>query len=997
MNPNTNTNRTRTIMDLKQRKLNRAEWNAIEVPVSAQEKQVLTMLCDGFRNIHIRSNPHLSLLSFMKMDSTDKLDAFLFHRFFAKEVQDIDKAIHARRVFPSSVSSSASTFSWSVSAPVVKLKSIDQVRVERFDAEAVRRHVPPVFEWVLLTELRLTIMAASVSDRVRVHQGYYALHQLLRCTIPKLNHVVLTFVRNVLAALAPSMDKSFLIEHAPACIERSELVWKYADLRLYEHQRDIFNVIKQPQPKLVFYIAPTGTGKTMTPLALCEPDEAGKQRKVLFVCAARHVGVALAKSAISLNKKVAFAFGCESATDIRLHFFAAKKFTRHRRTGAIHRVDNSVGDNVELMISDLQSFQSAMYYMCAFFPPQDIILYWDEPTITLDYASHEFHDTIHRNWKKNRIPNVVLSSATLPHAVELTETTADFLQRFPGAHIHSIVSHDCRKSIPLLDKQGFVVLPHTLDAGFAQMKQYVEHCREYATLLRYFDVTEVVTMLRWLQQEKAVPRTLDLDRYFETVEDIDLKTIKVYYLDLLARMPEEVWHRWWAQSHPLRKPRLCENVRGRLNLDQGAPGIYITTKDAHTLTDGPSLFLAENVDKVAAFCIQQADIPAKVMDELLARIEHNNRINAQLRDVEHQLDQLKEDVEKKAAKSASDADGAASAVGRGKGGGGGKTLRKLGKVEDDVSEHDSSAMARLHQRISQLRAQIKSAKLSDAFVPNTKLHAERWAEHIDTKRAFCCQMEEAVVRDIMALHGVDDSWKILLMMGIGVFRPHQETSRYTEIMKQLAEDQKLLVIIATSDYIYGTNYAFCHGFLSKDIPFTQEKIIQAMGRVGRNHLHQSYTIRFRDDNQLRLLFSTVNSTDKPEVVHMNCLFRRRRGQFVDGQFVDAVAPDGQDPEVDEDEDEHADEEDEKWRTRTMELYEDGSEEEEADEGPEEEPEEEEEATVLPASSILPPAQTYYTTEFDDDEEEEEDNNQIDEKDVTKDEHRQHHAVESPTA
>ena len=37
-----------------------------------------------------------------------------------------------------------------------------------------------------------------------------------------------------------------------------------------------------------------------------------------------------------------------------------------------------------------------MNYMLAFNEPENIIWYWDEPTITLDYAEHEFHS----NYKK---------------------------------------------------------------------------------------------------------------------------------------------------------------------------------------------------------------------------------------------------------------------------------------------------------------------------------------------------------------------------------------------------------------------------------------------------------------------------------------------------------------------------------------------------------------------------------------------------------------------
>ena len=109
-------------------------------------------------------------------------------------------------------------------------------------------------------------------------------------------------------------------------------------------------------------------------------------------------------------------------------------------------------------------------------------------------------------------------------------------------------------------------------------------------------------------------------------------------------------------------------------------------------------------------------------------------------------------------------------------------------------------------------------------------------------------------------------------MGIGVFINH-ENIKYTEIMKKLADDQKLFMIIASSDYIYGTNYQFCHGYISKGLNLTQEKIIQAMGRVGRNNIQQNYSLRFRDDEQILKLFTPEK--DKPEIINMNLLLNSK--------------------------------------------------------------------------------------------------------------------------
>jgi hypothetical protein len=106
-------------------------------------------------------------------------------------------------------------------------------------------------------------------------------------------------------------------------------------------------------------------------------------------------------------------------------------------------------------------------------------------------------------------------------------------------------------------------------------------------------------------------------------------------------------------------------------------------------------------------------------------------------------------------------------------------------------------------------------------------------------------------------------------MGIGVFAAHKST-RYVELMKQLAQEHKLYMIIASTDYIYGTNYQLCHGYIAKDLGnMSQEKCIQAMGRVGRNKLQQDYSVRFRDNELLYKLFQ--HQENKPEVINMGRL------------------------------------------------------------------------------------------------------------------------------
>ena len=56
-------------MDLNQRKLNKSEWNSIEVPISGKEIEVLNMIIQGYSNTNIRINNNNSIFTFLKMKS----------------------------------------------------------------------------------------------------------------------------------------------------------------------------------------------------------------------------------------------------------------------------------------------------------------------------------------------------------------------------------------------------------------------------------------------------------------------------------------------------------------------------------------------------------------------------------------------------------------------------------------------------------------------------------------------------------------------------------------------------------------------------------------------------------------------------------------------------------------------------------------------------------------------------------------------------------------
>ena len=915
-------------MDLNQRKLVKSEWETIEIPVSQQEKEVLSLIVQGFHNVNIKYNKHQSLLSYLKIDCNDVMEDYLYTKYFSETIKRLSKE-HNIEAINLSVKTNAT------------IKKADIIRLEKNNKEKLNSAI--VFEYLLVETIE-KMLKLKTEKKVLWFNAYFTLHKISKCTIANLNRHIVAIVDLVLREFESLINLTEMIKKSVDLIEKNDVILKYADMHLYEHQKQIFNLTQNQHfqeridnlskakqlekemekefetakrnnrepllsgedtlteltnpipivPKIILYIAPTGTGKTLSPLGVSENN------RVIFVCAARHVGLALARAAISVNKKIAFAFGCSCADDIRLHYFAAKDYTVNKRSGGIGKVDNSVGDKVEIIICDLKSYLPAMYYMKAFNPIENIVVYWDEPTITLDYENHELHETIQKNWTENVIPTMILSSATLPKLHELSETIEDFRTKFPGALVHNIVSHDCKKTIPIINKNGYVVLPHLLSQSFDDVIRSVTHCEKNLTLLRYMDLREIVEFIVYVEENNFVTNSSKIDRQFASLDDVDMQNIKIHYLKLILKIKQENWleiHRHFnynrvkriqpnsktdTKGNPIKKvasvgpgvfndaTKLSSSMEGKpitkimseqiirhptTTQDDEQCAIYVSTKDAYTLTDGPTIFLANDIEKIAKFYIQQANIPAIVMEDIMRKIDCNNVLNEKIILLEQKIEEI---VEKRTMKEKV-SDGSFEA----------KKMTSDSKVRDkEIGEKDVDYHKTLSE-VESYRSMIKPAELNETFIPNKPLHLKKWAEHLGTKNSFTCDIDENTIIDIMMLNDVEDNWKILLLMGIGVFTNHKSIA-YTEIMKKLVEKQRLYMIIASSDYIYGTNYQFCHGYLSKDMTLTQEKTIQALGRIGRNNIQQDYSIRFRDDEQIKKIF--YDEPDKPEVANMNRLF-----------------------------------------------------------------------------------------------------------------------------
>ena len=168
--------------------------------------------------------------------------------------------------------------------------------------------------------------------------------------------------------------------------------------------------------------------------------------------------------------------------------------------------------------------------------------------------------------------------------------------------------------------------------------------------------------------------------------------------------------------------------------------IKITTEDASTLTNGPTIFLTNDVNKLAMFYLKVSQISNRVLDPIFKTIEENRVIIKTMSEVE------KEEMQR---------------------------LEKLGSnmKEKDHSKNLNSSEYKFQQtymkKMKHLGNMLKKVSLPKVYIPNSEEHQHKWNSENDD--AFTSDIDDDVVEKIMFLENTSTEAKILLMMGIGVF------------------------------------------------------------------------------------------------------------------------------------------------------------------------------------------------------------------------------------
>jgi len=766
-------------MDFNQSKLTKMEWESMEKKVDSKELQILKMIRDGLIQPDVDCRLYFTTNQMLKLEHPDK-DYHIYMVLF----KDILKKYEMETI--------------DLPKPKKPLNSADTIRLKSMTTK-----IDESVEIVLIELMR------KFNKSKKSKELYYYNIQYLSNLYP-INQWIKKWVQSFLEKNQSEVKVSRFLENTYKYLENND-IFRYKPLELYEHQKRVYAIMNQPGPKMIGYRAPTSSGKTLTPLGISQ------KYKVLFVCASRHIGISLAKSAVNANVKVGFSFGCTTSDDVRLHYSSVRTFTeKYGKKRPVH----SDGRNVDLMICDIQSYEVAMLYMCSFFDPSSLVLFWDEPTITMDYETHDLHECIKKVWEVNTIPNIILSSATLPNEEDLSEMFEKYKEKYKG-DVFYVESMDETTHITLLDSKGKIITPHQVFAlDKANAMTFIE--RHGLSHMKFLSLTECADFVIYFSKKYTTVKGW-LQDTFPNLASINSQSLRMLYYKVMQYLPE------WTddiQTYLLSRTILPMNVSN-----------LVVTESSHTLTHGPTIYLCEDTQYWMDFFVKNSGIHPNTLLEMEKKLQVNQ-------DILEKMNKIRKDIEDKTAKDE-------------------------GNENKMKEQRFDAATKTLIQEADHLERSLKPVHLHPSYIPNTREHFDKWTTDLNfsNSNVFRSDIDESYVRKIMKLE-VDIAYKILILMGVGVFHP--QASDYSDIMKDLSEQKKLGVILASSDFIYGTNYQFCHAYIAEDLSkMTQEKIIQAIGRVGRKEQNKTFTFRFREDRLIHSLFVQENTL---ETTQMNRLF-----------------------------------------------------------------------------------------------------------------------------
>ena len=212
-------------MDLRQQKLTKSEWDFLEVPVVPREKVILKLIYKGYEDTSHTVNDSKSLLGFMRINAdSNEFHIYTYNEYFRKPIDKLIKKYELE-------------FSVNTKSKK-KLKKQDLIRLKNC-SKKLDELQDKIYEFILLANIKRFFKKSFCP------KSYYTITQLLKNNILNTNIFVLDFVKSMLTRYKKKISKKQLVKRAYDYIEKNTEIFRFNDIKLYPHQRQLLSLLKE--------------------------------------------------------------------------------------------------------------------------------------------------------------------------------------------------------------------------------------------------------------------------------------------------------------------------------------------------------------------------------------------------------------------------------------------------------------------------------------------------------------------------------------------------------------------------------------------------------------------------------------------------------------------------------------------------------------------------------------------------------------------------------
>lgn len=446
------------------------------------------------------------------------------------------------------------------------------------------------------------------------------------------------------------------------------------------------------------------------------------------------------------------------------------------------------------------------------------VLFLDEPTVGLD--SNALHSPLmmsNINILMNLPKRSILSSATMPslNTISMQHIVAGLSRKYKKIVIEMIIGNEMLIGCNVVTCLGNVITPHNQCNTIDQINNVI-NCVQLNPFMGRLYTYDIFKLL--IDKSKLV----ELMDVFDDVKCINANSIKNQSLKVLSSLTDD------SVIH-----NCCVKIQNNDHLTIKNIG----TTEAYKFPNMTLIAIENNI----------VDTTISIFHDLLAILpDYIYMMKSYDNDIEKHNDLITQaELSRK------------------------KNINKKSKdcKDDDIKEKKDD----MDNIINELRNNQPKIQFPNYAKINSEEHLKKYNNYGKIKPRILFTLE-----NIKYDFTVNDSIKLLLMCGVGLYSPSLFDIRYTNEVIKLASNGMLAYVMADYNISYGTNYPFNTVIITDDFAENHSinTLFQLMGRAGR--VNKSWTANAIVPDKLYEIF--INYMKNPEMYNIEELkFRELMG------------------------------------------------------------------------------------------------------------------------